>query len=104
MTTATLLKTTLTIIDTETVFYVKNNQAPIATQPEIIFHNLLFRNVCLEIFRLIFLIFKHILIPLFEYLLNRGKNHPNPRVRPRNSQIDDHEIEEVKDSKLQHEH
>lgn len=100
MTTTTVLLTTiLTISISETAFYIKNNQAPIAKRQEIIFHNLLFTIVCLDIFGLIFLIFKLILIPLFEYLLNQRKNHQTIRIQPRNSRIDDHEI---KDLKLEH--
>ncbi len=57
MTTTDLSKTTSTIILSETSFHIKNHQAPIAKQPEIIFHNLLFTIVCLEIFRLIFILF-----------------------------------------------
>jgi hypothetical protein len=95
MTTTSLSKTTLLIIMSETPFYIKNHQAPIAKRPEIIFHDLLFTIVCLDIFGLVFLIFKLILIPLFEFLLNRGKNHQNGRVQPRNSRDDDHEMKET---------
>jgi hypothetical protein len=56
--------TTLTIINSETSFCIRNHQSPIAKQPEIVFHNLLFTIVCLEIFGLIFLFFKLALFPL----------------------------------------
>jgi len=93
MTITDLSKTTLLIIISETPFYIKNHQAPIAKRPEIIFHNLLFIIVCLEIFGLIFLLFKLMFIPLFKCLLNRGKHHQNRRVQPRHSQDDDdHEM------------
>ncbi len=92
MTTADLSETTLLIIMSETAFYIKNHQAPIAKRPEIIFHNLLFTIACLEIFGLVFLIFKLMLIPLFEFIIHRGKNHQNRRVEPRNSRDDDHEM------------
>jgi hypothetical protein len=57
MTTTDLSKTTLTIILSETSFHIKNHQALIDKQPEIVFHNLLFTIVCLEIFGLIFFYF-----------------------------------------------
>jgi frataxin-like iron-binding protein CyaY len=95
MTTTDLSKTVLTISISETSFYIQNHQVPIAKQPEIVFHNLLFTIVCLEIFGLVFLIFKLILIPLVEFLLNRGeKHHQNIRVQPRHSHIDHHEMKE----------
>ncbi|CAF2822836.1 unnamed protein product [Rotaria sp. Silwood2] len=59
--------TTPTIEINETPYYVKNLQQPIAKQSEIIFHNLLFTIVCLEIFGLVFLFFKLILKPLYYY-------------------------------------
>ena len=55
----------LTIDITETPYYVKNLQEPIARQSEIIFRNLLFTNVCLEIFGLVFLSYKLLLKPLY---------------------------------------
>ncbi|CAF4714773.1 unnamed protein product [Rotaria sp. Silwood2] len=48
----------LSIVLSETPYYVKNQQQPIAKQPEIIFHNVLFTVVCLEIFGLIFILYK----------------------------------------------
>ncbi|CAF0896112.1 unnamed protein product [Didymodactylos carnosus] len=65
---STLSETTLTIVMSETSYYIKNKQQPIAKQPEVIFHCLLFTIVCLEIFGLIFLIFKLLLLPLFNLL------------------------------------
>jgi hypothetical protein len=92
MTTTDLSKTTITIIISETAFYIKNDEEPITKQQEVIFHNLLFIIVCLEIFGLVFLLFKLILIPLFEFLLYRGKKHENRRIRPSSSRIDDDEM------------
>ncbi len=89
-----LSKITLSIIISETSFYIKNNQAPIAKRPEIVFHNLLFTIVFLEIFGLVFLLFKLIFIPLFEHLQHRKKFHQNIRVQPRNSHGNDHEMKE----------
>ncbi|CAF1136567.1 unnamed protein product [Adineta ricciae] len=54
----------LTVVISETPYYVKNLQQPIAKLSEIIFHNILFTIVCLEIFGLIFLLYKLISTPL----------------------------------------
>ncbi|CAF1355493.1 unnamed protein product [Didymodactylos carnosus] len=58
-------RTTLLITVGETQFYIQNTQSPIAKQTEIVFHNLLFTIVCLEIFGLIFLVIKLLFVPLF---------------------------------------
>jgi hypothetical protein len=94
MTTTDLSATTLTIVIGETSFYIQNRQAPIAKQPEIIFHNFLFTIVCLEIFGLVFLIFKLIVIPVFEFIEKRAKNHRNIRVRPKNGPDAEQEMKE----------
>ena len=96
MTATDLSQTTLSITISETSFYIQNHQAPIAKRPEIVFHNLLFTIVCLEIFGLVFLLFKLIFIPLFEHLQNRKKDRHNIRVQPRNSHGNDHEMKENK--------
>ncbi|CAF0880444.1 unnamed protein product [Adineta ricciae] len=54
----------LTLVISETPYYVKNLQEPIAKLSEIIFHNILFTVVCLEIFGLIFLLYKLVSTPL----------------------------------------
>jgi hypothetical protein len=72
-----LSKTTLTLKITNSVYFIKNIQEPIARQAEIIFHNLLFTIVCIEIFGLIFIIFKLILVPLFMFLLQKMATKSN---------------------------
>jgi hypothetical protein len=68
--------TTLTIIISETSFFIKNRQSPIAKQPEVVFHNLLFTIVCLEIFGLIFLFFKLALFPIgHAFIKHCHRNH-----------------------------
>ena len=94
MTTTDLSTTTLNIVISETSFYIQNHQAPIAKRPEIIFHNLLFTIVCLELFGLVFLIFKLIIIPLFDLVDNRRKNNRNIQVRPANSCDGEQELKE----------
>jgi hypothetical protein len=94
LTTADLLQTTLVIVISETPFYIKNHQAPITKKPEVIFHNLLFTIVCLEIFGLVFLLFKLLLIPVFEFIQARKNGHRNGSIQPRNSHDEDHEMKE----------
>ena len=67
--------TTLTIHISETSYYIKNTQSPIAKRPEIIFRTLLFAFLCLELCAMTFLIIKLLLIPLAKriYSLIRGR-------------------------------
>ena len=60
-----LTSTTLTIDITETSYYIKNVQSPIAKESEVIFRTLLFAILCLEISALIFVIVKLLLVPLY---------------------------------------
>ncbi len=60
---ANLTSTTITIDITETSYYIKNVQSPIAKQPEIIFRTLLFAFLCLELCAMTFLICNLLLIP-----------------------------------------
>ncbi|CAF1306746.1 unnamed protein product [Didymodactylos carnosus] len=76
----TSAKTILTIQLSNSQYYIKQIQEPIARQSEIIFHNLLFTTVCTEIFGLIFLVFKLILVPLFKYLIIKNLFATNNRV------------------------
>jgi hypothetical protein len=66
---ATSSSTTLSIMITETPYYVINTERPITSVDELIFANLIFTIVCLEIFGLGFLIFKLIIIPLIKYII-----------------------------------
>jgi hypothetical protein len=88
--------TNLSISIDESVFYVSNVQEPIARQTEIIFHNLLFTIVVLEVFGLLFLIIKLLLIPMFytlferiKYILNRN------RVIPTKDNLDEVVVDEI---------
>jgi hypothetical protein len=67
---------TFTIDISETSYYVKNVQSPIAKQPEIIFHTILFTIVCLELCGLLFVICKLLLIPIFHKIYTRYFDHP----------------------------
>jgi len=63
--------TNVTVTIDESIFYVSNEQEPIARQSEIIFHNLLFTIVVLELFGLLFLIIKLLLVPMFYIIWQR---------------------------------
>ena len=57
--------TTLTIDITETSYYIKNVQTPITKEAEVIFRTLLFAFLCLEIWAMIFLLFKLLCAPVY---------------------------------------
>ncbi len=73
----TSTQTTLTIQITNSLYYVQNIQEPITRESEIIFHNLLFTIVCIEIFGLVFLIFKLLLLPLLRFFLDKLQKKAN---------------------------
>ncbi|UJR16646.1 hypothetical protein I4U23_003546 [Adineta vaga] len=64
-------QTNISIIIEQSIFYISNLQQPIARQTEIIFRSLLFTTVVLEVFALLFLILKLLIIPLFRTITNR---------------------------------
>ena len=66
---SSLSSTTLSIVLSETPYYVQNLQQPIAKSSEIVFHNVLFTVVCLEIFGLTFLLHKLIIQPIHRLIL-----------------------------------
>ena len=66
-----LTMTTLTVTISETPFYVKNLQEPIARVSEVVFRNLLFTVVCLEIFGLVFVLYKLAFKPIYTRLVRR---------------------------------
>ena len=65
VTSANLSSTTLTLVISETPYYIKNIQSPIAKKPEVIFRTLLFSFLCLEMCAMTFLIFKLIIVPVY---------------------------------------
>jgi hypothetical protein len=86
-------QTTLNIQITESKFYIKNTQKPIARKSEIIFNTLLFAGkflfnenkiissvflaLCLELAALVFLVFKLALIPFVRLIQQRFQNENN---------------------------
>lgn len=63
--------TNIAVTIEESLFYVSNQQRPIARQKEIIFRSLLFTTVVLELFGLIFIILKLLLFPLLHIVHQR---------------------------------
>ena len=72
-----LSSTTLTFDISETSYYMKNLQSPIAKQPEIIFRTLLFSFLSLEICAMVFLIFKLLIVPFYHKILALMHHRPN---------------------------
>jgi hypothetical protein len=79
---ANLTSTTLTVGISETSYYVQNVQSPIAKQPEVVFHTLLFTIVCLELCGLLFVICKLLLIPLISKIYALYTGRPTNKVHP----------------------
>ena len=79
-----LTSTTLTVVISETSYYIKNVQSPIAKQPEVVFRTLLFSFLCLQLCTMSFLIAKLSVVPLFHSLRERysgnGKSPTKPRM------------------------
>ena len=73
---STSSSTIISIVISETSYYTMNRQWPITDQDELIFTNLLFTIVCLEIFGLGFLIFKLIIIPLVKRICAYRRQPP----------------------------
>jgi hypothetical protein len=68
---ADLSSTTLTVAISETSYYIKNVQSPIAKKAEVIFRTLLFSSLCLEICTMSFLLAKLIVVPAFRKIRQR---------------------------------
>ncbi|UJR16918.1 hypothetical protein I4U23_003816 [Adineta vaga] len=60
----TITETSVSLVISETPYFIVNRQSPIAKLNEIIFHNIVFLIVCLEMFGLVFLIMKLFILPL----------------------------------------
>jgi hypothetical protein len=73
--------TKLSVVISETPYYVKNLQQPIARTSEVVFRNLLFAVVCLEIFGLVFLFYKLLFKPLYFMLCRRKANKYKRQVK-----------------------
>ena len=92
---ATSSSTILSIVINETPYYISNIQRPITDEDELIFTNLLFTIVCLEIFGLGFLIAKLIIIPLAKQTVQFCRRSIQKKKRFTNN-VDSPEIEMTK--------
>ncbi|CAF0811930.1 unnamed protein product [Adineta ricciae] len=63
--------TVLQVMFDEHPFYMKNIQQPIVRAPELIFHNLLFTSLCIELFAFAFLFLKLLVIPICRPIVHR---------------------------------
>ena len=64
----------LIVTISETTYYIKNVQSPIAKRPEVVFRTLLFSFSCLEVCAMGFLIVKLIFVPVF-HSIHRSMFH-----------------------------
>lgn len=62
--------TILTVQITEATYYILNQQEPITKLTEVIFTNILFTTMCIELFALTFLFYKLAISPIFKALLS----------------------------------
>ncbi|CAF1620501.1 unnamed protein product, partial [Adineta ricciae] len=69
----TISETSVSLVLSETPYYVVNRQSPIAKLNEIIFHNIVFLIVCLEMFGLLFLVMKLFILPIILVILKKLK-------------------------------
>ncbi|CAF1156572.1 unnamed protein product [Rotaria sordida] len=65
--------TNMTLIITETPYYILNLQTPIARLPLIIYHDFLFITMVIGMFALMFVLFKLIIIPFIVFLIRMCK-------------------------------
>lgn len=90
--------TYVTIVIGETSYYILNQQDPISRLPEIIFHNFLITIVTLELFGLLFLIFKLVIKPQKNFFVrkckpDRGQNNRGNRTSRSRSSVDNGDLE-----------
>ena len=81
------VQTNISVSINPSIFYVSNLQEPIARQTEIIFRNLLFSIVALEVFGLVFLLVKLLLVPIFAKMLaclHKHRAKKTQRIEPAN--------------------
>jgi hypothetical protein len=89
-TSANLTSTTLTLVISETPYYIKNVQSPIAQKPEVLFRTLLFSFLCLEMCAMTFLIAKLLVLPVFHRLDELYSRRGTSAVRPAKTTNTDH--------------
>lgn len=77
-----LSATTIIVDVSETSYYIKNTQSPIAKEPEIIFRTLLFAFLCLEICAMAFLICNLLIVPVVNKIYARCSGQASNHVEP----------------------
>ena len=88
--------TVVSISLTEVLYFVHNIQEPIARRSEIIFRNLLFTIVVLEVFRLAFLLLKIFFMPLVRLVTN----YISKKKMQNKSTVDETDETEMNDPQL----
>jgi hypothetical protein len=94
---ATSSSTIFSIVISQTSYYVLNTQWPITDEEELIFTDLLFTIVCLEIFALGLLIFELIIIPLIKWIFGYCCRR---RTSTKRSSENDFELPEIFTTRL----
>ncbi|CAM4786844.1 unnamed protein product [Rotaria magnacalcarata] len=74
-----LTKTALTILISQSSYYIKHNQKPIVRQSEMIFKNFIFTLFCMEILGLPLILLKLMIMPLFKFIRSRCKQFISER-------------------------
>ena len=72
-----IFQTILSVKISETPFFIKNIQQPIAKQTEIVFHTILFTGVCLDLVGKIILLCKLLIIPIVKFLIKNFFHQKN---------------------------
>ncbi len=75
------IQTNISITIDQNIFYVSNLREPIARQVEVIFRNLLFTVVVLEVLALLFLIIKFLFVSVFRAMLIRLRFYQSIKIQ-----------------------
>jgi hypothetical protein len=73
--------TTLTLVISETPYYILNEQSPIARLPEIIYHDFLFTTMIIGMFVLIFVIIDVMILPCSTFLIRKCRRNSGEKYR-----------------------
>ena len=71
----------VTLVISETPYYILNTQSPIARLPEIVYHDFLFITMIIGMFVLVFVIYEVLILPCFIVLIRRCKSNPGKKYR-----------------------
>ena len=73
--------TKLTLVISETSYFILNEQKPIARLPEIVFHDFLFITMIIGMFVLIFIIIEVLILPCAKFLIRRCRSKDDDKQR-----------------------